>query len=105
MPLNFHVFGVEIPLGLITLFLILLFTALLNLLTKEVATIGGSVFTLVFLAIFMISERFHEDRRGGAHHKHVEQFNQTTSDEISPRRWDSTSPTASWWPSARPAIS
>ncbi len=65
--------------------MILLFTALLNLLTKEVATIGGSIFTLVFLAIFMISERFHEDRRGGAHHKHVEQFNQTTSDEISPR--------------------
>ncbi len=84
VPLNFHVFGVEIPLGLIVLFLILLFTALLNLLTKEVATIGGSIFTAVFLMIFMISERYHEDRRGGAHHKHVEQFNQTTSDEISP---------------------
>ena len=40
----------------------LFFTALLNLLTKEVATIGGSAFTAVFLAVFMISERLHEKR-------------------------------------------
>ena len=45
VPLNLHVGGVEIPFGLIMLFLVLLFTALLNLLTKEVATIGGSAFT------------------------------------------------------------
>ena len=85
VPLNFHVRSVEVPLGLLLVFLVLLFTALLNLFTKEVATIGGSAFTLVFLAVFMTSERLHERRRGGAHHKHVEQFNQTTADEISPR--------------------
>ncbi len=85
VPLNLHVGGVEIPLGLIMLFLVLLFTALLNLFTKEVATIGGSAFTAVFLAVFMISERIHEKRRGGGHHKHVEQFNQTTAEEISPQ--------------------
>ena len=55
VPLNFHVAGVEVPLGLILVFLVLLFTALLNLFTKEVATIGGSIFTAVFLAVFMIS--------------------------------------------------
>jgi amino acid transporter/nucleotide-binding universal stress UspA family protein len=85
VPLNLRVGGVEIPFGLITLFLVLFFTALLNLLTKEVATIGGSAFTAVFLAIFMISERIHEKRLGGGHHKHVEQFNQTTAEEINPR--------------------
>ena len=74
----------EVPIGLIMVFLVLLFTALLNLLTKEVATIGGSAFTAVFLGVFMVSERIHEKRRGGAHHKHVEQFNQTTAAEISP---------------------
>ena len=84
VPLNITFRGVEIPVGLIMVFLVLLFTALVNLFTKEVATIGGSAFTVGFLAIFMISERLHENRRGGAHHKHVEQFNQTTADEISP---------------------
>ncbi len=82
VPLNVHIGGVEIPLGLITLFMVLLFTAALNLLTKEVATIGGSAFTVVFLAVFMISERLHEKRLGGGHHKHVEQFNQKTAAEI-----------------------
>ena len=77
--------GVEIPIGLIMVFLVLLFTALLNLFTKEVATIGGSAFTAAFLAVFMISERIHEKRCGGGHHKHVEQFNQTTAEEISPQ--------------------
>ena len=85
VPLNLHVGGVEIPFGLIMLFLVLLFTALLNLMTKEVATIGGSAFTAVFLAVFMISERIHEKRLGGGHHKHVEQFNQSTAAEISPQ--------------------
>ncbi len=84
VPLNFHVGGVEIPLGLIMVFLVLFFTALLNLLTKETATISGSAFTAVFLAVFMISERLHEKRRDGAHHKHVEQFNQKTASEINP---------------------
>jgi amino acid transporter/nucleotide-binding universal stress UspA family protein len=84
VPLNITVRGVEVPIGLIMVFLVLLFTALLNLFTKEVATIGGSAFTAVFLGVFMVSERFHEKRRGGAHHKHVEQFNQTTAAEISP---------------------
>ncbi len=84
VPLNIRIRGVEMPIGLIMLFLILLFTAVLNLLTKEVATIGGSAFTAVFLVMFMVSERYHERRRGGGHHKHLEQFNQPTAEEISP---------------------
>ena len=85
VPFNLHIGGLEIPFGLITIFLVLLFTALLNLLTKEVATISGSAFTAVFLGIFMISERIHEKRKGGGHHKHVEQFNQKTTEEINPQ--------------------
>ena len=85
MPLNLRVGGVELPIGLGLVFLVLLATALLNLLTKEVATIGGSAFTLVFLCLFMVSERLHERRRGGAAHRHVEQFNQASADEIDPR--------------------
>lgn len=83
VPGNFRIGRVEIPFGLMTVFLILLVTALCNLLTKEVATIGGSVFTLIFLGVFMVSEHYHQKRRGGGHHQHLEQFNQSTTQEIS----------------------
>lgn len=86
VPLNLRVKGVEIPIGLGIVFLILLATALCNLLTKEVATIGGSAFTVVFLAIFIGSEYYHEKRRGEAAHRHLEQFNQAAADEITPAR-------------------
>jgi amino acid transporter/nucleotide-binding universal stress UspA family protein len=84
VPLNLKVGNTELPLGLILIFLILLVTALLNLFTKEVATVSGVGFTVVFLTLFLVSEHFHERRRKGAHHQHLEQFNRATSDEISP---------------------
>ncbi|MGD0656140.1 MAG: amino acid permease [Thermoguttaceae bacterium] len=84
VPLNIRIGGVELPIGLSIIFLILLATAVLNLLTKEVATIGGSAFTVIFLSLFMTSEYLHERRRGKAAHLHLEQFNQQTSDEIAP---------------------
>jgi nucleotide-binding universal stress UspA family protein len=83
VPLNVRVGNVEVPLGLGLIFLVLLFTALLNLFTKEVATGGGILFTVVFLTIFMLSERYHEKKRQGAHH-HLEQFNQQTTAEVTP---------------------
>jgi len=84
VPFNIRIRGVEAPIGLGVVFLILLFTALCNLLTKEVATIGGSAFTAVFLVIFIASEHYHEKRRGGNGHRHLEQFNQRTAEEITP---------------------
>ncbi len=85
VPFNFKIAGIEIPFGLIMIFLILLSTALLNLFTKEVATIGGAAFTLVFFLIFTISERYHEKKKEeiGHKHEHIEQFNQQTTQEIS----------------------
>ncbi len=63
VPLNFRVKGIEIPLGLAGIFLVLLATALVNLLTKKVATISGSIFTVVFFIVFIISERLNERKR------------------------------------------
>jgi amino acid transporter len=82
VPLNVRVRGVEVPVGLIIVFLILLATAVLNFLTKEVASVAGVVFTAVFLATFILSERYHEKRRGAAAHQHLEQFNRRTADEF-----------------------
>jgi amino acid transporter/nucleotide-binding universal stress UspA family protein len=84
VPLNLRLAGVEVPIGLSAIFLVLLGAALANLLTKEVATVGGAGFTLVFLTVFMISERFHEKRRRGAKHEHLEQFNEQTAEAVTP---------------------
>jgi amino acid transporter len=92
VPLNIHISGVEIPIGLSLIFLILLITALLNFLTKEVATVSGLTFTAIFLGIFITSERLHEQRRRGARHEHLEQFNRQTAEEITPASLGLTKP-------------
>jgi amino acid transporter len=60
VPGNIRIGRIEIPMGLVTIALILLSIALTNLLTKRVATISGIVFTAAFFAIFTISERINQ---------------------------------------------
>ncbi len=57
VPPNIRIFGKEIPLGLLSVFMVLLTTALVNLATKKVATISGVIFAAAFFLIFTISER------------------------------------------------
>jgi len=57
VPPNINLFGREIPLGLLSVFMVLLTTALVNLATKTIATISGVIFAAAFFAIFTISER------------------------------------------------
>jgi amino acid transporter len=57
VPLNINLAGNEIPVALGIIMILLFSVAGINLLTKEVATIAGVAFTLVFFAIFTISER------------------------------------------------
>jgi nucleotide-binding universal stress UspA family protein len=82
VPLNLRFGTVDFPVGLTLILLILLATAVFNFLTKEVATVSGLGFTLVFFAIFTISERVHKRHRRGREHEHLEQFNQQTAEEI-----------------------
>ncbi len=84
VPLNVKIRGVEVPIGLMIVFLILLAAAICNAFTKEVATVGGLGFTAVFLTVFIASEHFHEKRRGEASHLHLEQFNQRAINELAP---------------------
>jgi amino acid transporter len=85
VPFNIKVGSVELPIGLSLIFLVLLATAVVNFFTKEAATVGGMAFTLVFLGIFMASERAHERKRKGQHHQHLEQFNRKTTPDVSPQ--------------------
>ena len=57
VPLNLHIRGIEIPLGLILITATLFSLAVINVLTKKMATISGSVFTVVFFLVFWLSER------------------------------------------------
>jgi amino acid transporter len=92
VPLNIRIGNVEFPFGLTLILLILLVSALMNLLTKEEATIGGGIFTAVFFTVFWISEHVRERRRRGAQHQHLEQFNRQTSQEITPEALGLTKP-------------
>lgn len=76
VPFNIRVGGVEVPIGLGLIFLVVFLSALANLVTKQVATISGALFTAAFLAVFITTEHYYEKRRRGAKHEHLEQFNQ-----------------------------
>ncbi len=56
VPGNLRIGRTEIPFGLIFIACVLAFVALINLLTKQVATISGLVFTLAFFIVFTYSE-------------------------------------------------
>jgi hypothetical protein len=73
---------IDLPIGITIIFLILLSTAMINLVTKETATIWGVSFTIAFMAAFVILEHITTRRRGGGHHHHLEQFNEKSSDTL-----------------------
>jgi amino acid transporter len=92
VPLNVRIRGVEVPIGLTLIFLVLLATAVLNFLTKEVASVAGVTFTAAFLTTFILSEHYHEKKRGAAAHLHLEHFNRRTADEFDPSVLNLTKP-------------
>jgi amino acid transporter len=57
VPPNITIGKTEIPVGLFSVFLVLLSVAVVNLFTKSVATVSGIVFAAAFFIIFTISER------------------------------------------------
>jgi hypothetical protein len=57
VPPNLRIGKFEIPVGLLSVFLVLLSTAIVNLFTKSVATVSGIVFAAGFFVIFTVSER------------------------------------------------
>jgi hypothetical protein len=92
VPFNVHIRGVEVPIGLSLIFLVLFTTAVLNFFTKEVATISGLLFTGLFLTIFLISEHYHEKRLKGARHEHLEQFNRQVAEAVTSQSLQLTKP-------------
>ena len=84
VPLNFKVFGVEIPLGLGLITLVLLAIAVINLFTKVDATIAGVTFSILLFIVFTISEKVTHRGRGNAKHVEVDQFHLEMESELTP---------------------
>jgi len=57
VPPNIRIGKYNVPVGLLSVFLVLLSTAIVNLFTKSVATVSGIVFAAGFFIIFSVSER------------------------------------------------
>jgi amino acid transporter len=81
VPLNIRVADVEVPIGLIGIAAVLFTCAIVNLFTKEIATISGLLFTGGFFVMFVASERITKRRRA-ADHAMLDQFQLNTEKDI-----------------------
>ncbi len=82
VPLNFTFRGVQIPVGLGLITLVLFLIAVVNLFTKPIATMAGGAFSVLLYIVFTISER--RGRHGGAAHVEMDQFNLELESELTP---------------------
>ena len=82
VPFNINLGGNEVPLGLGIIAALLFSVAGINLITKQVATISGVAFTLVFFVLFLVSERINERKRGHARHVEMDQFRLQTQELV-----------------------
>jgi len=81
VPLNFHIFGKEIPVGLALITLVLFLIAIVNLFTKPSATVAGLIFSFIMFGVFTVSEKITQRNRGTAHVE-MDQFNVTAQEEL-----------------------
>ena len=82
VPINITIGKVELPLGLFSVFLVLLTTAFVNLFTKSTATVSGIIFATTFFIIFTISEKTNAKRRGKVQQQMKEHFQLEHQDTI-----------------------
>jgi amino acid transporter len=82
VPLNIRVGKTEIPFGLLSVFLVLLTTAIVNLFTKSVATVSGILFAAAFFIIFSLSERNNKRRHDVASRQMREHFQLEHQDTV-----------------------
>ncbi|HLJ85191.1 MAG TPA: APC family permease [Candidatus Angelobacter sp.] len=74
VPPNIRIGKLEIPVGLLSVHLVLLAVAITNLFTKSVATKAGIVFSIGFFAIFTFSERVNKRKFAHAEQQMKEHF-------------------------------
>jgi amino acid transporter len=82
VPLNVKFGNLEIPVGLALITITLFALCIINLFTKQVATLSGVAFTIIFFAIFTVSERV--TRKHATAHAELDQFNLEPGDDLTP---------------------
>ncbi len=82
VPGNITIRGVEIPIGVVLISIVLFATAIVNLLTKQLATIAGVTFSAIFFLVFTVTERANaEEHKKGE--SELEQFRVAPQEELS----------------------
>jgi amino acid transporter len=82
VPLNFQIGKTELPVGLILITVVLFALAIINVLTKKIATISGVSFTIIFFIVFEFSDIYNRKRKA-AHGHEMEKFRLDTRQELS----------------------
>src|SRR5207248_9726301 len=82
VPLNLAIRGVLIPVGFGLITLMLFLIAVVNMLTKPIASMAGGAFSVLLYIVFTISER--RGRHGGASPVEMDQFNLESESELTP---------------------
>src|SRR5436853_563047 len=82
VPLNLKVGNLEVPLGLGLITVTLFALCLINLFTKQVATLSGVAFTIIFFAFFTASEKITKKR--AAAQPELDQFNLESGEDLTP---------------------
>jgi amino acid transporter len=80
VPLNLTIGGVEFPVGVALITLMLFALCIINLFTKQVATISGVTFTAVFFIAFEVSE--HATKKRAGEHTELDKFNLTQAADL-----------------------
>lgn len=85
VPFNLNLDGNEIPIGLGVIAALLFSVAGINLVTKEVATVSGIAFTIVFFTLFVVSEKINERQHAAEIHttSTMDQFRLQPQDAVS----------------------
>ena len=81
VPFNLRIGGREVPVGLMVIATALFTCALINLFTKQTATISGLIFTGGFFVVFLVSERLGKKRRESGQGK-LDQFQLSSEAEV-----------------------
>ncbi len=81
VPGNIHIGKVEIPIGLGLISLLLFATAIVNLFTKQLATISGIAFSGFLFLVFTVTEHINKKTVAGQQHE-LEQFRVNAQEEL-----------------------
>jgi hypothetical protein len=82
VPGNLTIGHLEIPVGLGLITAVLFALCVINLFTKQVATVSGLIFTVIFFGVFELAEKY--TRKSGTDHHELDQFNLQPGADLSP---------------------